>query len=211
MRPNSLLKAMFNNEHLFLASARPNPYKLCRGDFHTLRFEDYGALLEEAKGKKRVLEFGPGCSTWAFIEAGCEEIVTAEYQDDFLQSAKEQFKDYPQVKVVRFWDEPEARSEAQGEFDLALVDSPKGYKFVQGVTPNGSRKRHPGQEDCSRLNTCLLALQHAPIVLLHDANRPLERGTLCRLSSLGHKSTFIPGTRAGLARIERGENTRAVS
>jgi hypothetical protein len=208
---NSLLKAVFHNEYLVKASGRPNPYKLCRGDFLTLRFEDYGAILGQARGKKRVLEFGPGCSTWAFIEAGCEEIVTCEYKDDFLQSAKEQFKDYPQVKVVRFWDEPEARSEAEGEFDLALVDSPKGYKNIPGVTPPGSRKKHLGQEDCSRLNTCLLALQHAPIVLLHDAARPLERGTLCRLSSLGHKSKFILGTKAGLARIERGENTRAVS
>jgi hypothetical protein len=203
MTPNSLLKAVFNNEHLYKASSRQNPYKLCRGDFFTLRFEDYGAILVEAKGKKRILEFGPGCSTWAFIEAGCEEIVTCEYDDAFFNSAKEQFKDYPQVKVVRFWDEPEARSEAQGEFDLALVDSPKGYKNLPGLTPSGGRAKHPGQEDCSRLNTCLLALQHAPIVLLHDAHRPLERGTLCRLSSLGHKIEFILGTKAGLARIER--------
>ena len=172
----------------------------------TLPREDYAILLREAEGKKSVLEFGPGFSTYAFIEAGVPRILGCEYLDKWFAFAKERFKDHPQVEVVRFYDEPEARADIGDErFDLALVDSPKGYA--------GARTIHPGQEDCSRLNTCLLALQHAPIVLLHDAARPLERGTLGRLNQLGHKVKFYPdGSKSGMARIDRyGKDASAVN
>jgi hypothetical protein len=162
----------------------------------TLPAEDYAILLREGAGKKSVLEFGPGFSTYAFIEAEIPRILCCEYLDKYYDFAKERFKDFPQVEIVRFWDEPEARAEIEGEFELALVDSPKGYA--------GARTAHPGQEDCSRLNTCLLALKYAPVVLLHDAYRPLERGTLGRLSAMGHKvSYYKEASRTGMARIER--------
>jgi hypothetical protein len=162
----------------------------------TLPAEDYAILLREGAGKKSVLEFGPGFSTYAFIEAEIPRILCCEYLDKYYDFAKERVKDFPQVEIVRFWDEPEARAEIEGEFELALVDSPKGYA--------GARTAHPGQEDCSRLNTCLLALKYAPVVLLHDAYRPLERGTLGRLSAMGHKvSYYKEASRTGMARIER--------
>jgi hypothetical protein len=162
----------------------------------TLPAEDYAILLREAMGKKSVLEFGPGFSTYAFIEAEVPRILCLEYLDKYFDFAKERFKDFPQVEIGRFWDEPDARGEVEGQFDLALVDSPKGYA--------GARTAHPGQKDCSRLNTCLLALKHSPVVLLHDAYRPLERGTLGRLSAMGHKVSFYKeASRTGVARIER--------
>jgi hypothetical protein len=204
MNPSDVMSAVFNNTTLFPASNAVSPFKLYKTDYITFRFADYGILLREATGKKRALEFGPGCSTWALIEAGCPEIVTCEYSEDWLEKAKEQFKDYPQVKVVKFWDEPEARAEIEGEFDIAFVDSPKGYRHIPGATPPGGRIVHKGQEDCSRLNTCLLALKHSPLVFLHDAMRPLERGTLGRLNALGHKVSFCDGaSKIGLARIDR--------
>jgi hypothetical protein len=164
----------------------------------TLPREDYAILLREATGKQSVLEFGPGFSTFAFIEAGVPRILCCEYLDEWREKGKIRFKDYPQVEIIPFVNEPVAKAEITGQFDLALVDSPKGYA--------GARVIHPGQEDCSRLNTCLLALKHAPVVLLHDAARPLERGTLGRLNKLGHKVTFYPdGSRSGMARIERHE------
>ena len=162
----------------------------------TLAPEDYQLLLDEAKGKKSVLEFGPGFSTFAFIEAEVGRILCCEYLDKWIEFSNERFKDYPQVEIIRFLDEPEAKADIGDEqFDLAFVDSPKGFW--------GARTVHPGQEDCSRLNTCLLALKHAPVVLLHDTVRPLERGTLCRLSSMGHKVTHVNGAVYGMARIER--------
>jgi hypothetical protein len=177
----------------------------------TLPREDYEILWNEAKGKKSVLEFGPGFSTYAFIEAGVPRILCCEYLDKWFEFAKERFKDYPQVEIRRFLDEaPVAtfevrpgvfKSESLENFEIALVDSPKGYA--------GARTIHPGQEDCSRLNTCLLALMHSPVVLLHDAYRPLERGTLGRLSAAGHRVTFYnKASRGGLARIERNANDK---
>ena len=162
----------------------------------TLPEEDYDRLLAEAKGKFSVLEFGPGFSTFAFIEAGVSRIVCCEYLDKWLEIAKERFKDYPQVEIIPFANEPVAKANIEGEFDLALVDSPKGYV--------GARVAHKGQEDCSRLNTCLLALKHAPVVLLHDAYRPLERATLGRLNAQGHKIEMLPTKgKHGFARITR--------
>jgi hypothetical protein len=170
----------------------------------TLPREDYEILWNEAKGKQSVLEFGPGFSTYSFIEAGVPRILCCEYLDKYFDFAKERFKDYPQIEIIRFFDEPEARADIEGQFDLAFVDSPKGYA--------GARTAHPDQKDCSRLNTCLLALKHSPVVLLHDATRPLERGTLGRLTAAGHKVTFYKAaSRSGLARIERAEDKREPS
>ena len=165
----------------------------------TLPAEDYRLFMAEAERlkAKRVLEFGPGYSTFAWIEAGCDPIVCLEHDPKWFEEAQERFKDFPQVQIKKYWNEPEARSELEpGEqFDLALVDSPKGYKAARVI--------HPGQEDCSRYNTLELALKHSPVVLLHDAYRPLERGSLCRAQSKGHKVTVFNNSGYGLARVER--------
>lgn len=165
----------------------------------TLPPEDYQAFMAEVEriGAKKVLEIGPGYSTFAFIEAGCDPIVCLEHDPKWHEVSIDRFKDYPQVKVRKYWNEPEARAELEPneQFDLALVDSPKGYKAARVV--------HPGQEDCSRYNTLELALKHAPIVLLHDATRPLERGSLGRIQSQGHKVTMISSNGYGIARVER--------
>ena len=133
---------------------------------------------------------------------GADGMLLSDYGKHLLLP-EEKFKDYPQVEVRAYQDEPEVIAELSPDeqFDMAFVDSPKGYVHpLKGV--KGIRKRHPGMEDCSRLNTCLKALQHAPVVYLHDANRPLERGTLGRLHVMGHKVTMMQ-SKAGLARIER--------
>lgn len=165
----------------------------------TLPLEDYQAIMGEVERTKArsVLEIGPGYSTLAFIEAGCDPIVCLEHDSKWFEEAKERFSEYPQVEVRKYWNEPEARAELEPTetFDLAFVDSPKGYQPARIV--------HPGQEDCSRYNTLVLALKHAPIVLLHDAKRPLERGSLGRVNKAGHKFTFIP-CNYGLARVIRG-------
>lgn len=176
----------------------------------TFRFADYALLMQEVAriGAKSVLEFGPGISTFALIEAGADNIVTLEHDPEWFDKAVESFTDYPQVTVARYVDEPQVTADdvALREFDMAFVDSPKGFTWkVPGV--KGVRKKHPGMEDCSRLNTCLFALEHAPIVYLHDAIRPLERGTLGRLSGMGHQITYLHNSKSGIARIERnGQN-----
>jgi DNA-binding transcriptional LysR family regulator len=177
-------------------------FKLYTVERDCLPFTDYGALLREFQGVKTALEIGPGVSTFALIEAGVERIVTLEHNAEWFAKAVEQFKDYPQVEIRPYWDEPTVLADVEEDFDVAFVDSPKGHthKVIEAL---GVRKVHPGQEDCSRFNTCLFALDRAPLVYLHDAYRPLERGTLGRLNAAGHRSEFIFPTKRGLAKICR--------
>jgi hypothetical protein len=179
-------------------------FKLYTVEQDCLPFRDYAALLKEFQGVKTALEFGPGVSTLALIEAGVEKIVTLEHLAEWYDKALEKFKDYPQVTVARYADEPSiaAAEVAFQDFDIAFVDSPKGFTH-EVIEALGVRKVHPGQEDCSRFNTCLFAVDKAPLVYLHDAYRPLERGTLGRLNALGHRSEFIAKTKYGLAKIWR--------
>lgn len=177
-------------------------FKLYTKDSPTLRFREYGSLLSAATGAKSVLEFGPGFSTLALIEAGVENIVSLEHSLEWMEKKRAEFAQYPQVTVAQYWDEFPVRADeiANQQFDLAFVDSPQGFNFHKDRV---GRKKHPGYEDCSRLNTCLFALDHAPVVYLHDANRPLERATLTKLSGMGHKVQFVTyGGTAALARIE---------
>ena len=171
-------------------------FELYKAETPYLKFEDYGLIIEEVKraNAKTALEFGPGASTLALIESGLERIVTCEHDRGWREKAKTKFRDFPQVKVIAYLNEPIAVAEIDRKFDIAFVDSPQGYV--------GARVVHPGQEDWSRLNTCLLALEHAPIVVLHDAIRPLERGSLGCMSAMGHQITILPSP-YGMARIER--------
>jgi hypothetical protein len=160
--------------------------------------------MKIAQGVNSVVEFGPGYSTFAFIEAGVPEIVGLEHDTKWFTTQKERFADYPQFTIGKYWDEAPVALVPNAikakKFDIAFVDSPKGYK--------GGRVIHEGQADCSRLNTCLAALELAPIVYLHDAIRPLERCSLLWLNSMGHKVEIVEAKKKswhdssyGLARI----------
>jgi hypothetical protein len=164
---------------------------------------DAQAILDELDrlGARSVLEFGPGASTRLFLEAGVSRILTCEYSDRWLRRAVREWGDEPRVEVRRFLNEPEAtiRGERIGAFDLAFADSPIG---------SNRREKLAGQEECSRLNTTLLALLHAPVVLLHDCHRPGEQATLERVKAKGYRVTILSGGEAsevgkGVARIER--------
>lgn len=186
-------------------------FKLYTEESATFRFSDYALLMQQVKDleAKSCLEFGPGLSTLALIEAGIEKIVTLEHDPEWFDANVERFKDFPQVEVRRYQDEPVVLADVEEDFDMAFVDSPKGYvhpmKNVKGV-----RKKHPGQEDCSRFNSCMFALDRAPVVFLHDSQRPLERGTLGRFNAMGHKVTQLP-SKVGMARIDRNGNVEAGS
>ncbi len=182
-------------------------FRLYTEESGTLHFKDYAAIMAAVSDAKSALEFGPGISTLALIEAGVPKIVSLEHSPDWLDKQKEKFKDYPQVTVAAYADAVPVTADdvAMQDFDVAFVDSPQGFWYH--LPGRVSRKKHPGMEDCSRLNTCLFALERAPVVYLHDAYRPLERGTLGRLSAMGHAVSFLPNT-SGLARIERnGKDT----
>lgn len=159
------------------------------------RFAEYGALLEAVRGCDSVLEFGPGVSTLALIEAGCGRIVTCEYDPVWLGRAKQMFVDYPQVQVLPYanrWED--LIPGLAGGFDIAFVDSPVG---------EGSRRvEHPEDHGRNRANTVYCALQYAPVVLLHDAKRAGEQRTLEQLVDEGYDIVLID-TPKGIARISR--------
>lgn len=163
--------------------------------------DDYAFIKQEIKrtGAKTVLEFGPGASTKAFLDAGVEKIVTCEYIDKWLEVAREQFKDEKRVTVLKFHDEIPVVVEGLGDetFDIGFVDAPKGF--------NPARKIHEGFADCSRLNTLLHALDRCKVVLLHDAMRPLERASLFRVWATGLVNIEFIQTRIGMARITKRE------
>jgi hypothetical protein len=165
--------------------------------FHT---EDARWLTEAVKDAKSVLEFGPGGTTDIFIKAGVPRIVTCEYIEKWFVVAKDRFADAPSVEVCFFTDTVpvEVRGlDASETFDVGFVDAPKGYAAARTI--------HKGYEDCSRFNTVLFALERCKVVYLHDATRPLERGTLSRLRLMGYDHEFLKSP-FGLARITKRED-----
>ena len=144
---------------------------------------DAKQIVAEIKrvGAKTILEFGPGDSTECFARMGME-VTTCEHDPHWYDVAVERFKDTPNVKVLKFENEMPVPPIAELEytkFDIAFVDAPQGYPM--------KRKKFKGYEDCSRLNTCLCALERCKLVILHDAVRGLERATLGRLNAMGYK------------------------
>jgi hypothetical protein len=156
-------------------------YKLYKTEQRILPFDDYGAILESAKGCKTALEFGPGSTTLALIEAGVEQITSYEYHAKWLAEMQKRLKDYPQVTIKKFDDVPVLTMLEPVRFDIAVVDSPPGGK-------NSTRIVHPGQEGLSRFNTLKYAIEHADIVVMHDCDREDE---LNSIASLGAKYEML--------------------
>jgi hypothetical protein len=175
-------------------------FELFREERAVFTFDDYAAVMGAVRGMKRVMEFGPGASTLAMIEAGVEHIVSAECSPLWEAKARVSLHEYidaGRVEIIRFTNTVPVTfsQEVEGPFDLVFVDSPVGIEARSAV-------RHKGQENCSRLNTMIAALDLAPVVLLHDAKRPGEQATLKRVADLGHRVTMIECVK-GLARVDR--------
>lgn len=173
-------------------------FRLYKREQSVLTFEDYAILIGEAKrtNAKRILEFGPGNSTLAWIEAGCDSIVSLEHNARWMETAKTKLGQYLNVQLKFYKNTPEITlPELNGKtFDLAFVDSPPGVDLKSGT-------RFSGQENCSRLNTLLFAVAHSPIVLLHDAKRPGEQATLERVRDCGIYDVEMLNSAKGIARI----------
>jgi hypothetical protein len=173
-------------------------FRLYKREQSVFTFDDYAVLLTEAKrvNAMRVLEFGPGNSTLAWIEAGCDEIVSLEHNQKWMAVAKDKLSGmHPDLRLLSYKNAPEIEvSGLSGTFDLAFVDSPPGVDLKSGT-------RFPGQENCSRFNTLSFALKCAPVVLLHDAKRPGEQETLKRIRDYGSYDIQIIDTVKGIARI----------
>jgi len=158
--------------------------------------EDYGILIAEAEaiGAKSALEFGPGESTMAFLQAGCTRVLTLEHDRKWLRKAQQRFAGYDAIEVGTYTNTPTINASAGAceRFDIAFVDSPVGTVKRRVI--------HAGQEDCSRLNTVQYALTCASVVLLHDARREGEQRTLERMKQMGW-NVKLYDTERGMARI----------
>jgi hypothetical protein len=175
-------------------------FELFRVEQGVFTFDDYGSLMRAVSGAKRVFEFGPGASTLAMIEAGVEKIVSAECSLEWRAKAEDRLREFVtsgRVKIIGFTNTCPVEFDAPilGVFDVAFVDSPVGIEARSAV-------RHKGQENCSRLNSIMSALELAPVVLLHDAKRRGEQNALRRVEELGHRVTMLDCAK-GLARIDR--------
>jgi len=109
-------------------------FKLFKEPAHWWSMNDHAAVFDVVTrlGAKRVLEFGPGSSTLALIEAGATAIDTCESDPDWAQvwEARLQTK-YPEIVKVHRYDSAEPLSilavDAQ-KYDLALIDGPRAIE-----------------------------------------------------------------------------------
>lgn len=128
-----------------------------------LNEDEYDFLLEYCKlhNIKNVLEFGPGSTTWCFIDANVSNIISLEHDQKYLDIYTKTFYEYSNVKVDCYKNPSVIHLPyyENKNYDLILVDSPKGTKLF------------------SRLNTILWAIKNSKRVLIHDAKRSGEKST----------------------------------
>ena len=140
-------------------------------------------------GIRSVLEFGPGASTWAFLEAGCR-VVSLEYQDRWYRHYRREFAANPRVTILKYDNEPELKIPElmDCEFDLAFVDSPVGKLGIL-------------YKKFARINSCEFVAGHTDTWMLHDARRDGERNTLSVFEDKGWNIEVIhEGAGMGIAR-----------
>ncbi len=152
-------------EWKYLDAWDSNPY--------TLNKEEYKWLVEKVTslGIKSVLEFGPGSSTWAFLEQECSVWTLEndpEWHDLAVERSREHWDVHPLLyKVTADLVVPELRD---GPFDCAIVDGPNGGDYF---------KRY------SRLCSFELARSRTGLIFAHDANRKKEMNSILYLEDKG--------------------------
>lgn len=149
--------------------------------------DDYRFLVSYCRenGIKRVVEFGPGDSTLAFLDAGCE-ILSFEHSQEWLHKVAARFSGELRLELD-YCPEDAVPDRATLGFqpDLVFVDGPP---LREGQT-------------MSRLGPCEWALEQYGRFLLHDAKRPAEQATLAEMERRGMRVIRID-TEKGLALVE---------
>jgi len=141
---------------------------------------DFLAVWCRKQGFRFVVEFGPGDSTLALLDAGCR-VLSYEHDIAWLRKTLDRFQDETKVEIVHCPEGclPDPPAEVP---DLVFVDGPP---FRNGQT-------------MSRLGPCEWALQVCGCFLLHDAFRQGELATLAEMERRGMEVTRI-ATQKGLA------------
>ncbi len=154
--------------------------------------DDYDWLVAFClnNGIEEVWEFGPGDSTYAFLDAECK-ITSAESDPEWRQRMEERFLGEEGVTVIAYLNEPGCGLAACPELvDLIFVDGPPAW--------NGG----------SRCHTLAWAITHGRRVILHDAKRAGEMALLASVPS-DWSIRHIP-TERGMALLERGNLPPAI-
>jgi len=156
--------------------------------------EEYAFLQQFCKEKhiKSVLEFGPGTSTLAFLDAGCD-VVSIEENWKWFQVAQRTLM-LPNCTLLlgappAIMDHPRI---AASSFDLAFVDGPG----AKGPLP--------------RLHSMQAAMSRASIVILHDANRAGEQATITEVTKNGGWEVIKQKSRRGIGILLRQSGAAVV-
>lgn len=153
--------------------------------------EEYDFLLKFCKehGIKKVLEFGPGASTLAFMNAGCS-VVSIEENSRWFQEMQRTLL-LPGCLLLQ-GGPPGIMSHpavAAASFDMAFVDGPA----ARGPLP--------------RMNTLQAAMSKAPWVMLHDANRPGEMASIAQVMRSGEWKLEKITSKRGIAILQKKRKT----
>lgn len=127
------------------------PFALYRKETRWWSFADHENLMQalDRFQPRRVLEFGPGASTLAFVEHGVAHVDAYEDDPAYMRVHLERLGMYPAVHLHPYVVGAVPEVSAQ-RYDVAFVDGP----------------RHTG----TRLPILHLARRCAEVVLCHDAN-----------------------------------------
>ena len=152
----------------------------------TILEDDYLFLVQFCRehGIRQVLEFGPGDSTAAFLDAGCR-VLSFESDPAHMEISKDRFAGEKDVEL-KYGEE-------------AAVPDRKVLPWIPDLIFIDGPPLRPGQEYSHR-EICEWALAFAVPVLLHDAHRKEETATLQLLAAAGCHVEVVP-TRKGLALI----------
>lgn len=130
---------------------------------YTIDKQEYDWLFDFVlfMGYKKVLEFGPGASTFAFLDAGCY-VDTYECEVSFYEEMCLKLCENPMARVHMYKNEPLVEIDA-GMYDMAFVDAPAYWYAPTNATRSFARR-----------NTLKCASNHANVILLHDSKREPE-------------------------------------
>jgi len=161
----------------------------------TITKEEYHFLSNFLKDEKikNVLEFGPGISTYCFIENDCN-VSSVECDVKWYDKYKEVFKIYDKIDIIyndfRKKGFLEIGEIEEKSYDIVFVDSP------------------PAQAPFARLNTLLYAFEKSDTILLHDCRRYAEENSLKLLGRLYQFDTEVFSKGKGIAILKRTSNDK---
>jgi hypothetical protein len=125
-----------------------------------------------------IIEFGPGTSTFAFLEADCN-ILALETSHKWKKYYDEKFARFKNVKVIMFNKDRDIRlpKEVPSSFDMAFIDGPPARREVKGP---------------ARLQPCRFCENITNVIMFHDGEREGERKTLKLMENKGWNVRFAP-------------------